>query len=465
MKIKWIKKRALFTAAVLLAAVLCITSLAHENTSDKIKKTENAEMPETYETTPTDAERMFETEDAPYAESLPNAENAIDAAERDITAVGFERVLADAAAELSDEIETADNLTAKAAAKTDAYEETSTAAETKEPDKIEESTKTEETPDDDIKNEYADLAIANVDNYVNVRSEPNTDSEIVGKMYDGSVAQVLSVTGDWLQMVSGDVKGYIKAEYFIYGDDAAAVAHNYVTQYAVVKADRLNVRKEPDISAQRIGYIDNGERVKLIEWGSEWSKVKYTDSHEGYVASEYITIAEEFIYAKSIEEERAELAAIAALQARMQTSEEAVPERKVISVPPPQTNYETVSELRMAIVDYAKQFLGNRYVMGGRSLESGTDCSGFTCYIYAAFGYSISRTPQGQLTSAGRGIDMSQIQPGDIICFSSNGKTCTHVAMYIGDGKIIHSANSRAGVIIGDYKFSGTILGVRSVVD
>ena len=119
----------------------------------------------------------------------------------------------------------------------------------------------------------------------------------------------------------------------------------------------------------------------------------------------------------------------------------------------------------MAIINYAMQFLGNRYVMGGRSLESGTDCSGFTCYIYAAFGYSISRTPQGQLTSAGRGIDMSQIQPGDIICFSSNGKTCTHVAMYIGDGKIIHSANSRAGVIIGDYKFSGTILGVRNVVD
>lgn len=441
MKIKWIKKQVLFIVAVLSAAVVCITSLAHENTTGK-----NAETQDARKMTPAGGELAFETQNAPIA------------TERGITAVGVERVFADAAMELSDEAKAAD-LKAKAAAETNAE------AETKEADEAEKTGEDAKTSVDVIKSEYADLAIANVDNYVNVRSGPNTDSEIVGKMYNGSVAQVLSLTGDWLQVVSGDVKGYIKAEYFIYGDDAAAVAHNYVTQYAVIKADRLNVRKEPDIASQRIGYIDNGERVKLIEWGAEWSKVNYAGSHEGYVSSEYISIAEEFIYAKSIEEERAELAALAALQARMQTSEEAAPERKVISVPPPMTNYETVSELRTAMVNYAMQFLGNRYVMGGRSLASGTDCSGFTCYTYAAFGYGISRTPQGQLTSAGRGIDMSQIQPGDIICYSSNGSTCTHVGMYIGDGKIIHSANSRVGVIISDYKFDGVILGVRSVVD
>ncbi len=316
--------------------------------------------------------------------------------------------------------------------------------------------------------EYANLAIAKVDNYVNVRSAPNTDSEVVGKMYDGSVAQILSVAGEngeWFQVVSGNVEGYIKAEYFIYGEDAVSAIDDYVTRYVVVQADRLNVRAEPDISSGRIGYIDNGERVKLIEWGDEWSKVDYAVEHTGYVASEYVTVAEEFIYAKSIEEEQAELAALQELQARTQASEEAAPERAVVTTPPPQTNFATVSELRGAVVNYAMQYLGNRYVHGGQSLASGTDCSGFTCYVYKEFGYSLSRTPQGQYTSAGRGIDMSEIEPGDVICYSSNGSTCTHVGLYIGNGQIIHAANSRKGVIISNYDYDGIILGVRSIVD
>ena len=109
--------------------------------------------------------------------------------------------------------------------------------------------------------EYANLAIANVDNYVNVRSAPNTDSEIVGKMYDGPVAQILPTAGtadEWFQVVSGNVEGYIKAEYFIYGDAAASVADHYVTRYVEVQADRLNVRREPDLASGRIGYMDYG---------------------------------------------------------------------------------------------------------------------------------------------------------------------------------------------------------------
>lgn len=316
--------------------------------------------------------------------------------------------------------------------------------------------------------EYANLAIAKVHNYVNVRSEPNTDSEVVGKMYDGSVAQILSTAGEnneWFQVVSGDVEGYINAEYFIYGEDAVSVIDEYVTRYVVVQADRLNVREEPDISSGRIGYIDNGERARLIEWGDEWSKVSYADEHAGYVASEYVTVAEEFIYAKSMEEEQAELAALQELQARRQAPEEETPERMVVSAAPPRTDYASVSELRAAVVDYAMQYLGGRYVHGGRSLETGTDCSGFTCYVYNAFGYHLGRTPQGQYTSAGKGVDMAQIQPGDVICYSSNGSSCTHVGLYIGNGQIIHAANSRKGVIISDYDYDGVILGVRSIVD
>ena len=322
-----------------------------------------------------------------------------------------------------------------------------------------------EAEGNDDESEYVNLAIADVSKYVNVRSIPSTDGEILGKIYDGAVAQILAVAGennDWFQIVSGSVEGYIKSEYFIYGDAALAVLDDYVTRYAKVQVARLNVRKEPSVDAKRIGYIDDGEQVKILEDCGEWLKVQYTEEKEGYIAAEYVSVAEEFVYAKSIEEERAEKEAQRLLEERQAVSEQNAPETTTIVFP--ETTYTSNEELRKAIVEYAMQFLGGKYVHGGRSLESGTDCSGFTCYVYAAFGYSISRTPSGQNSSAGRGISYEEIQPGDIICYSSNGKTCTHVGMYIGDGQIIHAANSRKGVIISGADFD-TIIGIRNVID
>ncbi len=314
--------------------------------------------------------------------------------------------------------------------------------------------------------EYANLAIADVSDYVNVRVQPTTDSEIVGKIYDGSVAQILGVAGeenDWFQITSGNVQGYIKAEFFIYGNDAAAVVEQYVIRYAKVKADRLNVRKEATIDSDRIGYIDFDEKVKILENQGEWLRVQYTPEKEGYVSAQYVSIVEEFTYAKSLEEERAELEALRALQERQNVSEQQVAE-SIGNIEFPSNNYSSNAELRQAIVNYAMQYLGNRYVHGGTSLQSGTDCSGFTCYIYADFGYSLSRTPGGQYSSAGRSISIGEIQPGDIICYSSNGTSCTHVALYIGNGQIIHAANSRKGVIISQADYD-TIIGVRNVID
>lgn len=314
--------------------------------------------------------------------------------------------------------------------------------------------------------EYANLAIAQVDHYVNVRREPNTESEILGKIYNGAVAQILEVAGeeqDWFHVISGSVDGYIKAEFFLYGDAAVDAVDNYVTRYATVIADRLNVRQEQSTDSKRIGYIDRGEKVKILELLGDWLLVQYTDDRTGYVAAEYVTVSEEFIYAKSIEEERAEQAARQELAARMAAAEQHTPESTVVTpLTPPAATYTTNEELRRSIVDYAMQYLGYPYVHGGRSLATGTDCSGFTCYIYADFGYSLSRTPSGQYSSDGRSIDYSEIQPGDIICYGKS--KCTHVGLYIGDGQIIHEANSRKGVVIYNAGYD-TILGIKNIID
>lgn len=319
--------------------------------------------------------------------------------------------------------------------------------------------------DAQLESEYANLAIAQVNHYVNVRREPNADSKILGKIYNGAVAQILETAGeeqDWFHVVSGSVDGYVKAEYFLYGDAAVEAVDDYLTRYATVLADRLNVRREPGTDSKRIGYIAHGEKVKILEQLEDWLLVQYTEDSTGYVASAYVTVSEEFIYAKSIEEERAEQEALREMSRRMAAQEHTAPENTVVTpLTPPAAVYTTNEELRSSIVAYAMQYLGYPYVHGGKSLAGGTDCSGFTCYIYADFGYSISRTPSGQYSSDGRSIDYSEIQPGDIICYGKS--KCTHVGMYIGDGQIIHAANSRKGVVIYDAGYDN-ILGVKSII-
>lgn len=327
----------------------------------------------------------------------------------------------------------------------------------------------EESGSESENGEYLNFAIADVSDYVNVRQEPNTDSAVVGKIYDGAVAQILATVGEgenqWFQIVSGNVQGYIKAEFFIHGDEAAAVMDQYVAKYVVVNADRLNVRQEQSTGSRRIGYVCAGEKFRVIENCGEWIHVQYTNEIKGYVSAQYVTLQEDYIYAKNAEDEQAEQAFIKVLKERAGISEDTVKEKPNVSIKPPATTYSTSIELRKAIVDYAMQYLGDRYVHGGQSLATGTDCSGFTMYVLREFGITIGRTPQSQFTNAGRAISYSQIQPGDIICYSSNGgRSCTHVAFYIGDGKILHAANSRDGVKISSATYD-TIYGVRNVID
>ena len=314
--------------------------------------------------------------------------------------------------------------------------------------------------------EYVNFAIADVDKYVNVRNKPSTEGEIIGKMYDGAVAEIVAVAGeedDWFQITSGNVEGYIKSEYFIHGEDAAAVMDEYVSKYAEVLAERLNIRAGQSTEEKRIGYVDKGEKVKVLEDCGEWIRVQYTERKEGYVSAEYVIILEEYKYAKTLEEERAEKAAKEAREERENVSSQEKPEA-ITDIVFPATTYTSNEELRKAIVDYAMQYVGNRYISGGSSLAGGTDCSGFTCFIYADFGYSISRTPEGQFAGAGRSIDYSAIQPGDIICYSTNGRSCTHVALYIGNGQIVHAANSRRGVVVQNAGYS-PIIGIKNVID
>ena len=110
-----------------------------------------------------------------------------------------------------------------------------------------------------------------------------------------------------------------------------------------------------------------------------------------------------------------------------------------------------------SVVDYATQFVGNPYVWGGTSLTNGADCSGFVQSVYANFGVSLPRTSYEQ-QNAGTEVSYENAQPGDLICYGG------HVAIYMGDGKIVHASNSTDGIKISNDATYRTILSVRRLV-
>jgi cell wall-associated NlpC family hydrolase len=119
------------------------------------------------------------------------------------------------------------------------------------------------------------------------------------------------------------------------------------------------------------------------------------------------------------------------------------------------TAAESTSDKRASLVKYAKQFVGNPYVWGGTSLTKGADCSGFTLSVYAHYGISLPHSSSAQ-SGYGKKIKASNAQPGDLFFYGS-GKSINHVAIYIGNGKIVHAANSRDGIKISNAYYSTPI--------
>ena len=115
-------------------------------------------------------------------------------------------------------------------------------------------------------------------------------------------------------------------------------------------------------------------------------------------------------------------------------------------------DYTGMSVEQKQVVSYALKYVGNRYVYGGSSLTKGTDCSGFTMSVYKKFGYKLTHNAYGQLTTT-KQVKMKKIKPGDLIFYGSSKKSCSHVAMYIGNGKVVHASTESTGITISDYNY------------
>lgn len=264
---------------------------------------------------------------------------------------------------------------------------------------------------------------------LNIRQEASTDSEVVGILTNHNACELLEDAGEWYKVTSGKVTGYVNKQYLVTGDEAEAIAEQEIKTVATVNTETLNVRAEKSTEAEVLSQVGNSEAFTVNSVAEGWVEISVDDS-VGYISQDYVTLAQALPTAKTIE----------------------------------QVKYgDGVSDVRASVVSYALQFVGNRYVWGGTSLENGIDCSGFTMRILGKYGISLPHSSKAQ-PSYGTKISASEAKPGDLFFYGS-GRSISHVAIYIGNGQIVHASNKRDGIKVSNAYYRNPICVTRYLPD
>ncbi|MCR4782826.1 MAG: C40 family peptidase [Lachnospiraceae bacterium] len=314
-----------------------------------------------------------------------------------------------------------------------------------------------ETKSEDI----SKIGIANVTEYVYIRSNPDANSEYVGKLYTNGAATVTGESGDWYQVTSGDVTGWINKQFLVVGDQNAINAAT--RKVATVTTQTLYVRKEASTESGVVTMVPETDDLTVVDdsmKSSGWVQVETAEGN-GFVSTQFVNLSVEYKYAES---KAAETARLAKEQAEREAAQKAAleAERKA-NAQKSASKYSKSSSAKTynapsgsgggSVVGYASQFVGNPYVYGGTSLTNGTDCSGFVMGVYSKFGVSLPHS-SAAIRSTGYSVDPSNMQPGDVVCYSG------HVGIYAGNGQIVHAASPGQGITVSSAYYSN-ILSVR----
>ena len=291
-----------------------------------------------------------------------------------------------------------------------------------------------------VLNMYDVLGVSKAQDYVNIRSSPKEDgiNNIVGKFPGYAGANILGEEDGWYKIQSGAVTGYVRKDLVATGAEAESLAVSHASVMAIVNTDALNVRAEPSTDAQAWTKITKDQRYNVLNQLDGWVQLELDtgddeDSEQGaYVSTRDNNVSVTYALQEAVEYKPAVEAANAAAAFRNQ------------------------------IVNYACQFVGNRYVWGGTSLTNGCDCSGFTQSVLKHFGISIPRVSRDQARS-GVKVDSSSMRPGDLIFYANRKGTINHVGMYIGNGQVVNAASTRSGIRIYRWNYR-TPVAIRNVI-
>lgn len=259
---------------------------------------------------------------------------------------------------------------------------------------------------------YTNLGIAKVDNHLNVRETGDENGKLVGKMSKNTACEILSIDGNWANVKSGKVTGYVNTDFLYLGDEAVKKAKEVVSVVATIRGRTVKLREKPSTDAIVLTLVDIDEEFEVEKVLDGWVQI-LLDDETAFVSSDYVEVKEQLGTAVTLTE---------------------------------LLYGGGVSNLRVDLVQFAKKHVGNPYVWGGTSLTKGADCSGFVLSVYKNFGISMPRTSREQV-SKGTKISLSQAQPGDLVFYAKNG-SINHVAIYIGNGQVVHASSPRTGIKI-----------------
>ena len=291
-------------------------------------------------------------------------------------------------------------------------------------------------------NQYDNLVISKVNNYLNVRAEPKSDGKIIGKMTSKAAGEILESLDGWYKIKSGPITGYITADpqYTATGQEAKDIAMQTATLRAVINTDVLNVRTEPNTDAKIWTQIVKDERYPVLAQLDGWVQIELD----------------------SVDEEDGSEGDKAYISTRDNNVEVRYALNEAIKFSPAEEAANAAASRRSKVVNYALQFVGNPYVWGGTSLTKGADCSGFTMQVMKQFGVSLPHY-SGAQAKMGKPVKSSEMRPSDLIFYANSGGTVNHVAMYIGNGQIVHAASKKSGIKISTWNYR-TPVAIRNVL-
>ena len=291
-----------------------------------------------------------------------------------------------------------------------------------------------------VLNMYDHLGVSLASDYINVRSSPKEDgiNNIVGKFTGYAGCNILGEEDDWYKIQSGPVTGYVRKDLIATGDTAQNLAVQHAQVMAIVNTESLNVRSEASTDSKAWTAVTSGQRYNVLNQLDGWVQLELDagdddgEDQGAFVSTRDSNVTVQYALQEAIEYYPAVEAANAAM------------------------------DFRNKIVNFACQFVGNRYVWGGTSLTHGCDCSGFTQSVLKNFGISVPRVSRDQARTGSK-VTSANMRPGDLIFYANRSGTINHVGMYIGNGQVVNAASTRSGIRIYRWNYR-TPVAIRNVI-
>lgn len=291
-----------------------------------------------------------------------------------------------------------------------------------------------------VLNMYDHLGVSLASDYINVRSSPKEDGiqNIVGKFPGYAGCNILGEEDGWYKIQSGPVTGYVRKDLIATGDTAQNLAVQHAQVMAIVNTESLNVRSEASTDSKAWTAVTSGQRYNVLNQLDGWVQLELDagdddgEDQGAFVSTRDNNVTVQYALQEAIEYYPAVEAANAAMA------------------------------FRNKIVNFACQFVGNRYVWGGTSLTHGCDCSGFTQSVLKNFGISVPRVSRDQARTGSK-VTSANMRPGDLIFYANRSGTINHVGMYIGNGQVVNAASTRSGIRIYRWNYR-TPVAIRNVI-